>query len=106
MATVTLKGNPINTIGELPSIGEKAKGFTLTKGDLSKVSLNDFARSRIILNIFPSIDTGTCAQSVRYFNASANDLENTKILCISRDLPFAQSRFCGTGRIRECSYAF
>ncbi len=95
MATVTLKGNPFQTIGDLPSIGSKAKDFQLVKGDLSTVSLADFAGSKVVLNIFPSIDTGTCARSVIHFNAEANNLENTKVLCISRDLPFAQSRFCG-----------
>ncbi|MCB0502831.1 MAG: thiol peroxidase [Bacteroidetes bacterium] len=95
MAEITLKGNPINTIGHLPKVGEKAKDFTLIKKDLSKASLSDFKGSKVILNIFPSIDTGTCAASVRHFNASASKLDNTKVLCISRDLPFAQARFCG-----------
>ena len=96
MANITLKGNAIQTIGELPAIGIKAPDFELVKNDLSKVSLKDFAGSRLVLNIFPSLDTGTCAASVRQFNKLAADLENTKVLCISRDLPFAQSRFCGT----------
>ncbi len=95
MAKITLKGNPINTIGELPKVGEKAKDFSLVKADLSKASLNDFKGSRVVLNIFPSLDTGTCAASVRYFNKAAGELKNTKVLCISRDLPFAQARFCG-----------
>jgi thiol peroxidase len=95
MAKITLKGNPINTIGELPKVGEMAKNFTLVKSDLSKASLSDFKGSRIVLNIFPSLDTSTCAASVRYFNKAAGELKNTKVLCISRDLPFAQSRFCG-----------
>jgi thioredoxin-dependent peroxiredoxin len=95
MAQITLKGNPINTIGELPKIGDKVKNFILVKNDLSRVSLSDFLGSRIIFNIFPSLDTGVCASSVRYFNKAAGELENTKVLCISRDLPFAQSRFCG-----------
>ncbi|MDA9819776.1 thiol peroxidase [Salibacteraceae bacterium] len=92
---MTLKGNPINTLGELPSIGEKAKEFHLVAKDLSTKSLNDFAGKNLVLNIFPSIDTGTCAASVRNFNKVAADLDNTLVLCISRDLPFAQSRFCG-----------
>ncbi|MFI1743239.1 MULTISPECIES: thiol peroxidase [Thalassobellus] len=95
MATVTLKGGPIETSGELPKIGSKAPNFTLTATDLSSKSLNDFAGSKVVLNIFPSIDTGTCAQSVRQFNKEASELENTKVLCISHDLPFAQARFCG-----------
>ncbi len=95
MATVTLKGNLINTIGKLPEPGSQAPGFTLVKNDLSTVSLSDFSGQKLVLNIFPSIDTGTCAQSVRQFNKEAAQLDGTKILCISRDLPFAQSRFCG-----------
>lgn len=95
MASITLGGNPIHTNGELPIVGSKATGFQLVKNDLSVASLSDFAGSKLVLNIFPSIDTGTCATSVRTFNAKASALENTKVLCISRDLPFAQKRFCG-----------
>ena len=95
MAKITLGGNPINTSGELPKTGSKATQFQLVKTDLSVASLSDFAGSKLVLNIFPSIDTGTCATSVRTFNAKASSLENTKVLCISRDLPFAQKRFCG-----------
>jgi len=95
MATVTLGGNPINTNGELPKTGSKAPDFKLVNTDLSIASLADFAGSKVVLNIFPSIDTGTCATSVRTFNAKASALTNTKVLCISRDLPFAQKRFCG-----------
>jgi thiol peroxidase len=95
MANITLGGNPITTIGTLPAVGSKALDFELVKTDLSSVKLSDFAGKKVILNIFPSIDTGTCAASVRKFNAMANELENTVILCISRDLPFAQKRFCG-----------
>jgi thioredoxin-dependent peroxiredoxin len=95
MAKITLKGNPINTIGELPKVGEKAKDFTLVKSDLSKATLADFKGVKLVLNIFPSLDTGTCAASVRRFNKEAGELKNTKVLCISRDLPFAQARFCG-----------
>jgi thioredoxin-dependent peroxiredoxin len=95
MATIKLGGNPINTNGELPNVGSKAPQFQLVKTDLSEVTLADFAGSKLVLNIFPSIDTGTCAASVRHFNESASKLENTKVLCISRDLPFAQKRFCG-----------
>ncbi len=95
MAKITLKGNPINTSGDLPAVGAKIADFTLVKSDLSRVSLNDFSGSKLVLNIFPSLDTGVCAASVRRFNQEASNLSNTKVLCISRDLPFAQSRFCG-----------
>ncbi len=95
MATVTLKGNAIKTSGELPKVGTKAPDFKLTATDLSSKSLSDFAGSRLVLNIFPSVDTGTCAQSVRQFNKEASTLNNTKVLCISHDLPFAHARFCG-----------
>ena len=96
MTNIKHKGNAIQTIGELPAKGTKAPDFELVKNDLSKVTLKDFAGQRLVLNIFPSLDTGTCAASVRRFNKEAANLTNTKVLCISRDLPFAQSRFCGT----------
>ncbi len=95
MATVTLKGNEIHTTGELPAVGTTAPNFSLVQGDLSSASMEDFKGLNLVLNIFPSVDTGTCAASVRRFNQEAADLENTKVLCISRDLPFAQKRFCG-----------
>ncbi len=95
MATVTLKGNPIHTAGELPEVGAKAPGFKLTATDLSTKTLEDFKGHNVVLNIFPSVDTGTCAQSVRQFNKEASALNDTKVLCVSRDLPFAFSRFCG-----------
>lgn len=95
MAEITLKGNPVKTVGYLPKVGKKAPKFSLVKADLSKGKLKDFRGSKLILNIFPSLDTGTCAASVRRFNKEASELENTKVLCISRDLPFAQARFCG-----------
>ncbi|WP_159799133.1 thiol peroxidase [Flavobacterium sp. MK4S-17] len=101
MAEITLKGNPVKTIGELPEKGTAAPGFTLVKTDLSTASLEDFKGSRLVLNIFPSVDTGTCAASVRKFNEKAAGLENTKVLCISRDLPFAQNRFCGAEGIEN-----
>ncbi|MGK0447346.1 MAG: thiol peroxidase, partial [Polaribacter sp.] len=101
MANITLGGNSINTIGNLPKTGEKAPDFTLTTLDLSQKSLSDFTGKKIILNIFPSIDTGTCATSVREFNKKAADLENTLVLCISKDLPFAQARFCGAEGIEN-----
>lgn len=96
MATVTLGGNPVNTNASLPAVGSVAPQFQLVANDLSEVSSESFKGQRVILNIFPSIDTATCATSVRTFNKMANDLQNTKILCISRDLPFAQKRFCGS----------
>jgi len=95
MASITLGGNPIHTSGELPKVGSQAPDFKLVKNDLSIATLADFKGSKLVLNIFPSIDTGTCATSVRKFNQTASQLENTKVLCISRDLPFAQKRFCG-----------
>ncbi|WP_297509918.1 thiol peroxidase [Flavobacterium sp.] len=95
MAQITLGGNPVHTSGSLPEIGSKAPEFELVKLDLSTTTLADFAGTKVVLNIFPSIDTPTCATSVRTFNAKASALENTKVLCISRDLPFAQKRFCG-----------
>lgn len=95
MTQVTLKGNPINTVGSLPKIGTKAPEFKLVKDDLSVKSLSDYKGKKLVLNIFPSLDTGTCAASVRRFNAEASGLENTVVLCISKDLPFAQARFCG-----------
>ena len=95
MASITLGGNAINSIGTLPSIGSAAPDFNLTKGDLSAATLSDYKGKKVVLNIFPSIDTGTCAQSVRQFNKDASGLDNTVVLCISKDLPFAQGRFCG-----------
>ncbi len=101
MATITLKGNTIHTIGELPEVGSKAKDFTLVKNDLSTTTLSDYSGKRVVLNIFPSIDTGTCATSVRAFNKLASSLENTVVICVSRDLPFAQARFCGAEGIEN-----
>lgn len=101
MAQVTMKGTPVNTNGELPAVGSDAKDFNLIAGDLSVKSLADYKGQNIVLNIFPSVDTGTCATSVRTFNKSAAALENTKVLCISRDLPFAQGRFCGAEGIEN-----
>lgn len=96
MANITLGGNPIKTNGELPRVGQKAPAFTLVKTDMTVANLADYKGSKLILNIFPSVDTGVCAASVRHFNEKAANLENTKVLCISRDLPFAQARFCGS----------
>ena len=95
MATITLGGNPIKTNGELPKLNSKSPNFELVKNDLSTTTLSDFLGIKLVLNIFPSVDTGTCATSVRKFNEKASSLFNTKVLCISRDLPFAQKRFCG-----------
>lgn len=95
MASVALGGNPLHTNGDLPTVGSTAHNFNLVQTDLSNASLDTFSGTRLILNIFPSIDTSTCATSVRQFNQLASNLENTKVLCISRDLPFAQKRFCG-----------
>ena len=101
MANITLGGNPIHTSGELPAVGSKSPNFSLVQNDLSKVTLADYAGSKLVLNIFPSIDTGTCAASTRFFNQEAAELENTVVVCVSRDLPFAQSRFCGAEGIEN-----
>jgi thioredoxin-dependent peroxiredoxin len=101
MANITLKGNAVTTYGNLPEVGSKAANFSLVKGDLSRVSLDNYKGHRTVLNIFPSLDTGTCAASVRKFNEIAADFENTKVLCISRDTPFAQNRFCGAEGIKN-----
>ena len=95
MATINFKGNPIHTVGELPSVGSQAPTFSLTGTDLNDVTPESYAGKKLILNIFPSIDTAVCATSVRKFNAEASKLENTLVLCISDDLPFAHKRFCG-----------
>ena len=95
MAKVKFSGETVETIGKLPKVGSKAPDFCLTKGDLSDAKLSDYKGKRVVLNIFPSIDTGVCAQSVRTFNKKASSLDNTVVLCISADLPFAQGRFCG-----------
>ena len=101
MADITLKGNPINTIGNLPKVGSKASEFSLKTVALATNSLSDFIGKNVVLNIFPSVDTGTCATSVREFNKQAAKLENTVVLCISKDLPFAQARFCGAEGIEN-----
>ncbi len=95
MATTNLKGNPFNTCGDLPAVGSDAPALSLTKTDLSEITCADLKGQQVILNIFPSIDTGVCADSTRKFNELANGLENTTVLCVSRDLPFALGRFCG-----------
>lgn len=95
MAQVTLKGNPVQVAGTLPATGTQAPAFTLVGEGLADVSLKDFTGKRKVLNIFPSVDTPTCAASVRTFNTKAAALDNTVVLCVSADLPFAQARFCG-----------
>lgn len=101
MTTVTLQGNPFNTIGDLPEVGTMAPNFTLVETDLSETTLADYVGSKLILNIFPSVDTGVCATSIRTFNQKASDLDNTKVLCVSADLPFAAARFCGAEGIKN-----
>ncbi|RXG15742.1 thiol peroxidase (atypical 2-Cys peroxiredoxin) [Leeuwenhoekiella aestuarii] len=95
MATITLGGNPTHTNGVLPKVGTPAPDFKLAATDLTQVSLEDYKGKRVVMNIFPSVDTGVCAASVRHFNKEASALKDTAVLCISRDLPFAQARFCG-----------
>jgi len=94
MSTITFKGNPIHTIGNLPEVGKDAQEFTMVSGDLSEKNLADYTGKKVVLNIFPSIDTGICAASARKFNEEASNLENTVVINVSRDLPFALSRFC------------
>ena len=101
MAKITLQGNPFDTLGSLPAVGSKAPDFKLSASDLSVKSLQDFEGKKLVLNIFPSIDTPTCATSVRTFNKEAAALENAMVICVSRDLPFAQSRFCGAEGIEN-----
>jgi thiol peroxidase len=95
MSSVTLKGNPVRVGGNVPAVGDQAPAFRLVGVDLSDRALADFAGKRKVLNIFPSVDTGVCAASVRHFNKDAAGLADTVVLCISADLPFAQARFCG-----------
>ena len=101
MTYITFKGNSVTTQGALPEVGTQAPDFQLVGTDLEPVSLSDFAGKRVILNIFPSLDTGVCAQSVRRFNELATELDDTVVVCVSRDLPFAQGRFCGAEGIEN-----
>lgn len=101
MTDITFKGNPVSTHGELPAVGTPAPDFELVGTDLAPIRSRDFAGRRVILNIFPSLDTGVCAQSVRTFNEKAADLDNTTVLCVSNDLPFALNRFCGAEGISD-----
>ncbi len=101
MKEIKLKGSPIHILGNIPAKGDKAPDFVLTKTDMSDVSLKDFKGKKIVLNIFPSVDTGVCAMSVRKFNEEAARLENTVVLCVSEDLPFAHARFCSAEGIKN-----
>lgn len=101
MAQVTLRGNPFHTSGELPEVGSDAPSYSLVGSDLSEITPDAFAGKQVVLNIFPSIDTSTCAQSVRTFNERASGLDDTVVLCVSEDLPFAAGRFCGSEGIEN-----
>ncbi|MBD8043388.1 thiol peroxidase [Arthrobacter sp. Sa2BUA2] len=101
MATTAFKENPVRTSGEIPAVGTSAPAFELVGTDLAAVTLSGFAGRRVVLNIFPSVDTGVCAQSVRRFNEVAAGLENTAVVCVSKDLPFALGRFCGAEGIEN-----
>jgi thiol peroxidase len=105
MAEVTLGGNPVHTSGDLPAVGSSAPSFDLAGVDLRNISSADLAGKNIVLNIFPSVDTPTCATSVRTFNERASGLDDTVVLCISADLPFAQGRFCGAEGIENVKTA-
>jgi thioredoxin-dependent peroxiredoxin len=105
MAEITFRGNPIHTVGDLPAVGSPAPAFTLTGLDLSDVAVGDFAGKNLVLNIFPSIDTAVCASSVRTFNERAAALDNTAVLNVSADLPFAMGRFCGAEGIENVQSA-
>lgn len=101
MASITFKSVPVTTVGELPAKGVTLPAFDLVGHDLGAVTSADFAGKRVVLNIFPSLDTGTCAMSVRRFHELAAGLENTVVVCVSKDLPFAQARFCGAEGIEN-----
>lgn len=101
MATVTLRGNPVNVGGNFPKVGDSAPDFNLTASDLSDVTLASYAGKRKVLNIVPSLDTPTCAQSTRVFNEKASAMSNTVVLVIAADLPFAMSRFCGAEGLKD-----
>ena len=101
MAQITLKGNPVNTSGELPAVGTTAKGFTLVASDLSEKSLSDYAGKKKVLNVYPSLDTPTCATSVKSFHAKLADRDDVVVLNISADLPFAGKRFCAAEGIEN-----
>lgn len=105
MTEILFKGNPVHTVGELPAVGSTAPDFELTGTDLAPVTKADFDGSTLVLNIFPSVDTGVCAMSVRRFNELAAGLDGVRVLCVSRDLPFAQGRFCGAEGIDNVTVA-
>jgi len=105
MSQVTLGGNPVNTSGDLPAVGTAAPSFDLAGVDLGNISSADLVGQNVVLNIFPSVDTPTCATSVRTFNERAAGLDNTVVLCVSADLPFAQGRFCGAEGIANVKTA-
>ena len=101
MASITLKGNPVSTVGELPAVGSSAPSFSGIKTDLSECTLADLTGKKVVLNVFPSIDTGVCAASTRHFNEAAGTLDNTVVVCVSVDLPFALGRFCGAEGLED-----
>ena len=105
MATTAFQGNPVHTSGDLPSVGATAPAFSLTGGDLGAVTSEGLAGGRVVLNVFPSVDTGVCAQSVRVFNERAAALTGTTVVCVSADLPFAAGRFCGAEGIENVTTA-
>ena len=105
MAQTSLGGNTVNTVGDLPAVGSSTPSFTLTKGDLSEFGNADLAGKRVVLNIFPSIDTPTCAKSTLRFNELASGLDNTTVVCVSADLPFAMTRFCGAEGLTNVTVA-
>ena len=99
--TVTLQGNPVHILGNLPEVGTVAPEFSVVGKDLSEIKLSDFKGKRVVLNVFPSVDTAVCAMSVRRFNQEATKYDNTVVLCISKDLPFAMGRFCSANDIEN-----
>lgn len=101
MTNVTLKGSPIKIAGQFPQVGDECKDFSLTDNDFRDVNLDDFNQEFLVLNIFPSLDTPICSLSVKHFNQAASDLPDCMVLCISKDLPFAQTRFCGANDIKN-----
>jgi thiol peroxidase len=101
MAEITIKGDPVKTIGDLPKVGEKAPDFVLTKTDLADITLKDFSGKKVVLNIFPSVDTPVCSASVRKFNEAITKFSDAVVICVSLDLPFAHSRFCETEGLKN-----
>ncbi len=101
MATITFKGNPVSTVGELPAVGSRAPDFALAKGDLSDARLADYAGKNVVLSLFPSIDTSVCATAARRFNEAVGERTDAVVLCVSADLPFAQGRFCAAEGLKH-----